>query len=174
VGSNSPAGRDQRVAPLVGRGHAHVADQHVRQTSNRGLPYTATIRQGLSCKIAAPACRLRRGSVARSRASEQARWGRGGVGAPGLLGSSLIVRFMRSAWPLVQGVDRAWSAGARWRAPADAVEGMALQARGRAGAVARPGRRKECRYRSARCGPDMGSLDHATQETAPATVLAAG
>jgi hypothetical protein len=27
----------------------------VRQTSNRGLPYTATIRQGLSCKMAGPA-----------------------------------------------------------------------------------------------------------------------
>ena len=38
------AGRDQRVTlqvDLVGRGHAHVADQHVRQTSNHGFPYTA-------------------------------------------------------------------------------------------------------------------------------------
>ena len=52
------AGRDQRIVlkidrlALVGRGHAHVADQHVRQTSNHGLSYTATIRRGLSCKMA--------------------------------------------------------------------------------------------------------------------------
>jgi hypothetical protein len=38
-----------------------VADQHVRQTSNRGLPYTATIRQGLSCKKAVLVARFRRG-----------------------------------------------------------------------------------------------------------------
>ena len=58
-------GPDAGVA-LVDRGHAHVADQHLRQTSNHGLPYTATIRQGLSCKIRGLGARLHSAGAVRS------------------------------------------------------------------------------------------------------------
>ncbi len=35
---------------IVARGDAHVADEHVRKSSDQGFPYNYSIRQGLSRK----------------------------------------------------------------------------------------------------------------------------
>ena len=67
-------GRQQGVAlkvqhlPVTVRGHAHVADQHVRKTPHNEFSHTAPFRHGLSCIFAAenaaisPAPRARRKS----------------------------------------------------------------------------------------------------------------